>query len=50
MLPSIHPHPLEPCVKGNYCCYRGPGCKFYPTVYSSVEDNFDICQAGRTCA
>ena len=37
MLPSLYPHPLEPCVKGSYCDHRGPGCNFYPTVYSSVE-------------
>ena len=45
LVPSLHPHPLEPIVKGNYCCVRGPGCKFYPTNYSSVECNFDVCQA-----
>ena len=48
LLPSVHPYPLEPCVKGNYCDVRGPGCKYSPTVYSSVECDWDICQVTLT--
>ena len=48
LLPSVHPYPLEPCVKGNYCDVRGPGCKYSPTVYSSVECDWDICQVSLT--
>ena len=45
MLPSVHPHPLELCAKGNYCDQRGSGCNFYPTAYSCIECSWDICQA-----
>ena len=48
LLPSVHPYPLEPCVKGNYCDVRGPGCNYSPTVYSSVECDWDICQVTLT--
>ena len=44
MIPSVHPHPLEPCVKGNYCDQRGSGCNYHPTTYSCVECSWHICQ------
>lgn len=36
-VPSLHPHPLQACRRENYCCVRGPGCKFSPTAYTCVE-------------
>jgi len=44
MIPSVHPHPLEPCVKSNYCDQRGSGCNYHPTTYSCVECSWHICQ------
>jgi len=44
-LPSVHPHPLEPCHRNHYCDVRGPGCRICPTAYTSVEcEGWDICQ------
>ena len=46
-LPSVHPHPLEPCYRHcNYCDVRGPGCKYAPTTYTCTEcvPAWDICQ------
>ena len=44
LVPSLHPHPLEPCHQHRYCNVRGPGCKFSPTAFSCIECTWDVCQ------
>ena len=46
LIPSVHPHPLEPCRRNSFCCMRGPGCKMCPTAFSCVEcSSWHICKA-----
>ena len=45
LVPSLHPHALEPCLRSGFCNVRGPGCCFSPTAYTCTEcSGWDVCQ------